>query len=105
MDRELYPNPPKDKRTYGWHTDDRNRWSLWTELQEAVQSRLLTVPSERGLAQFFGVIRNPQKRGRIEATSGANDDYPFAVGGCWQMRKYAGRGVGSGRGVAMPRWV
>ena len=105
MDRELYPNPPKDKRTYGWHTDDRNRWSLWTELQEAVQSRLVTVPSERGLAQFFGVIRNPQKRGRIEATSGANDDYPFAVGGCWQMRKYAGRGVGSGRGVAMPRWV
>lgn len=106
LDRQLYPNPPEGKRTYGWHTDDRNRWTLWTELQQAVEARLITVPSERGLSQFFSVVRNPEKSGRIEAMTGANDDYPFAVGGCWQMRKYATAGyVRRAKPLALPRVI
>ena len=73
----------------GWHTDERNRWLLWGELIEAVNSRLITVPSDDGLSQFYSVIRNPEKDGRIEAASGAHDDYPMAVGIAWQMRRFA----------------
>ena len=79
----------------GWHTDERNRWLLWGELIEAVNARLVTVPSEDGLAQFYSVIRNPEKDGRIEGATGAHDDYPMAVGIAWQMRRYA-RPVGRG---------
>ena len=79
----------------GWHTDERNRWLLWGELIEAVNARLVTVPSDDGLAQFYSVIRNPEKDGRIEGARGAHDDYPMAVGIAWQMRRYA-RPVGRG---------
>ena len=79
----------------GWHTDERNRWLLWGELIEAVNARLVTVPSEDGLSQFYSVIRNPEKDGRIEGARGAHDDYPMAVGIAWQMRRYA-RPVGRG---------
>jgi len=47
------------------------------------------VPSGDGLSQFFTVIRNPDKRGRIEAQSGTHDDYPMAVGIAWQLRQSA----------------
>ncbi len=77
----------------GWHTDEKNRYLLWGELIEAVRSRLIVVPSREGLAQFTTVIRNPEKGGRIEAMQGTHDDYPTAVGGAWQMRKYAHGGV------------
>jgi hypothetical protein len=70
----------------GWHTNERTRLDLWGDLLEAVGKRLLTVPSQAGLAQFYSVIRNPKKEGRIEAQEGAKDDYPFAVAGAWQLR-------------------
>ena len=74
---------------WGWRTDERTRFLLWGELREAVQQRLITVPAEDGLSQFFGVILNPSKGGRPEAMAGAHDDYPMAVGGAWQLRKQA----------------
>ena len=79
----------RESEKAGWHTDERNRWLLWGELIEAVNARLVTVPSENGLAQFYSVIRNPEKEGRIEGARGAHDDYPMAVGIAWQMRRYA----------------
>ena len=79
----------------GWHTDERTRWVLWGELIEAVNARLVTIASDDGLAQFYSVIRNPEKDGRIEGATGAHDDYPMAVGIAWQMRRYA-RPVGRG---------
>ena len=85
-----YPNLfYRDDDKPGWLTDERNRWLLWGELNEAVSSRLITIPNEDGLAEFYSVIRNPDKDGRIEAQSGAHDDYPTAVGIAWQMRKLA----------------
>lgn len=73
----------------GWHTNEGNRLGLWGNLVEAVGQRLITVPSTAGLAQFYRVIRNPKKEGRIEAQAGAKDDYPNAVGGCWALRHRA----------------
>ena len=79
----------RDEGKAGWHTDERSRYFLWNDLIEAVWSRLVTVPSASGLAQFYSVIRNPEKNGRIEAQKGAHDDYPLAMGIAWQMRKHA----------------
>ena len=73
----------------GWHTDGSNRYLLWGELMEGVNTRTVTVFSILGLSQFTSVIRNPDKNGRIEAEQGAHDDYPFAFGIAWQMRKHA----------------
>lgn len=79
----------------GWHTDEKTRYFLWGELIEAIQSRLIIILSKDGLAQFFTVIRNPDKQGRIEGMEGTHDDYPLAVGIAWQMRKYVSTGVAS----------
>ena len=85
----------RDSDHPGWHTYDTagmaggSRYVLWGDLIEAVHSRAITVPNGDGLSQFFTVIRNPDKRGRIEAQSGTHDDYPMAVGIAWQMRQYA----------------
>ena len=87
----------------GWHTDERARWILWGELMLAVKDRQLTVYNEAGLAQFYSVIRNPNKGDRFEAMGGSHDDYPFAVGGAWQMRKHVYSGGGGGTGTPRPR--
>jgi hypothetical protein len=73
----------------GWHTDEKTRYILWGELIQAVKDRLIVIPNREGLIQFTSVIRNPDKGGRIEAMTGAHDDYPLAVGIAWQMRKEA----------------
>ena len=97
----LYHRENDAKKPEGWHTDEKNRHVLWGELQEAVKAGHLRVWNEAGLAQFYDVIRNVDKGGRAEAISGGHDDYPFAVGGCWQMRIVAG---GSGGPIVqLPR--
>lgn len=82
----------------GWLTNASNRDcnnpdSLWNVLIEAVQARAITVPNERGLQQFFEVVRNAQKAGRIEALQGGHDDYPIACAIALQARRYAGQGI------------
>ena len=53
-----------------------------------------------GIDQFYAVIRNPKKNGRIEGQAGAHDDYPLAVGIAWQLRRFA---QASGRNVYGPQ--
>ena len=90
--RKLYY---RDSDHPGWHTYDSagmssgSRYVLWGDLIEAIHLRAITIPNGEGLSQFFTVIRNPDKRGRIEAQSGTHDDYPMAVGIAWQLRQYA----------------
>ena len=85
----------RDSDHPGWHTYDTagmsggSRYVLWGDLIEAIHNRSITIPNPEGLSQFFTVIRNPEKRGRIEAQHGTHDDYPMAVGMAWQMRQYA----------------
>ena len=85
----------RDEGKPGWHTDEFSRYELWGDLMSGVSSRLFTIPSSEGLSQFYTVIKNPEKRGRIEAQAGAHDDYPLAMGIAWQLRRYA-RPAGSG---------
>ena len=68
----------------GWHTDRRSRRILWTDLREAVAARQLIIPNKMGLSQFYTVIRDPV-HDSVGAMSGANDDYPVAVGIALQM--------------------
>jgi hypothetical protein len=93
----------RDDDKPGWHTDERSRYLLWGELIEAVNSRLITIASEPGLSQFYSVIRNPNKNGRIEGQSGTHDDYPLAVGIAWQLRRYA-QAVGRARDDDANTW-
>jgi|TARA_Y100000310_G_scaffold138386_1_gene137386 hypothetical protein len=86
-------------RKVGWHTDNVSRWILWGELIEAVNARLVEIPNGAGLDQFSSVIRNPEKDGKIEALSGAHDDYPTAIGITWQMRKHTFAASNSGTSV------
>ena len=85
----------RDEGKPGWHTDEFSRYELWGDLMSGISSRLFTIPSSEGLSQFYTVIKNPEKRGRIEAQQGAHDDYPLALGIAWQLRRYA-RPAGSG---------
>ena len=90
--RKLYY---RDSDHPGWHTYDSagmssgSRYVLWGDLIEAIHLRAITIPNGEGLSQFLAVIRNPAKRGRIEAQSGTHDDYPMAVGIAWQLRQFA----------------
>ena len=93
----------RDSDKAGWHTDERSRYVLWGELIEAVNARLITIASDEGLAQFYSIIRNPQKNGRIEGQTGAHDDYPLAVGVAWQLRRQA-QPVGKLRDTSMSSW-
>ncbi len=74
----------------GWHTGVHNRNYMWGELAEAIHGRALTIPNEKGLAQFYSVIRNAKKAGRVEAQRGRHDDYPLALSLAWQMTKQPG---------------
>lgn len=83
----------------GWHTGPGptgTRWLLWGDLQVAVDKRGIVIPSKEGLGQFFTVIRNPEKQGRIEGMAGSHDDYPLACGIAIQMLKFKGQGSGKG---------
>jgi len=75
----------------GWHTNELTRHLLWGDGQEAVRDRLLSVPAADGIAQFYDVIRDPNKQGRIQAVEGGHDDYPFSVCGAWAIRAQATR--------------
>lgn len=72
---------------WGWHTDERSRWDLWGDFIDAVNAGIVKVFNEKGLGQFFSVIKNPDKRGKPEAMAGAHDDYPMAVALAYRARK------------------
>ena len=86
----------------GWHTGPTTRSLLWGDLQEAVSARAVMIPSDTGLGQFFTVIRNPDKQGRIEGMAGTHDDYPMAMGIAVQMLKF--RAPASGDLLEGWRW-
>lgn len=91
------------RRQEGWHTDEVSRRLLWNELKMAVRSGQIHIPNEAGIDQFASVYRNPKNRGRDEHLGGANDDYPFAVGICWQMREMVFSFTEVDSGTILPR--
>jgi len=58
------------------------RTELWGKLVPAINNGQITIYNKQGLLQFYDIIRNAAKEGRIEAKSGRNDDYPMTVGIC-----------------------
>lgn len=90
-----------EKGRPGWHTWDTqghpkgSRFQIWGDLIEAINHRRITIFNEEGLAQFFTVIRNPDKNGRIEAQQGAHDDYPMAMVIAYQLKDQARPAAGA----------
>ena len=66
----------------GWHSGEKTRFELFGVLIPAVNNRQITIYNKDGIKQFYDVIRNASKNGRIEAMGGRHDDYPIAVGIC-----------------------
>lgn len=87
----------------GWHTDGASRWTLWGDLKAGIKAGQFKIPNEQGLQQFYRIIMNPDAGGRDEASRGANDDYPTAMGIAWQMRKQVLSGYSGGTVVQMQR--
>ena len=63
------------------------RISMWGHLIPAINNRQITSYNPSGIRQFYDIIRNSEKNGRIEAMPGRNDDYPTMVAICWFKRK------------------
>ena len=59
------------------------RIDLFGQLIPAINNYQIIIYNIDGLRQFFDVIRNAAKEGRIEAKQGRHDDYPIVVGICW----------------------
>jgi len=75
------------KTKVGWHTDERTRVDLWGGLMSAINSgQIPSIPNPDGKRQFYDIIRNSLKNGRIEARRSRHDDYPMTVGICWAKR-------------------
>jgi len=69
------------------------RTELWGELIPAINNRQIVIHNLQGLRQFFDIVRNAAKEGRIEAKSGRHDDYPMAVAICWYKKDEVKIGV------------
>ena len=59
------------------------RTDLFGHLVPAINNRQIVIYNAAGLQQFYDMIRNSAKEGRIEAKAGRHDDYPITVGICW----------------------
>lgn len=80
------PSPPytdEDISKFGFTTEEKSRGDLFGLLIPAINDYQIKMYNQQGLSQFYGIIRNAAKNGRIEAMSSKHDDYPVAVGICW----------------------
>ena len=69
------------------------RIDLFGHLVPAINNRQIVIYNAAGLQQFYDMIRNTAKEGRIEAKGGRNDDYPITVGICWLKRNEVSVGI------------
>jgi len=76
----------ENKTKIGWHTEERSRFDLFGGLIPAINNRQITIFNSSGLKQFYDIIRNIDKNGRIEAMGARHDDYPVAVGIAWAKK-------------------
>ena len=63
-----------------------SRTDLFGGLIAGINNNQITIYNSEGIKQFYDVIRNVKKEGRIEALSGRHDDYPITVGICWAKK-------------------
>ena len=72
-----------DLRRVGFFTDDKHRGDLFGALIPAINDYQIKIYNQQGLKQFYGIIRNANNKGKIEAMSSQHDDYVIATGICW----------------------
>ena len=77
-----YENDKRVDGKEGIRTGPATRIEIYGAVIPAVNNHQVIIYNKEGLKQFYDVIRNPEKNGRIEARRGGNDDYPVAVGIC-----------------------
>lgn len=73
----------RSKDKLGFHTGDQSRWDIFGQLIPAINDGQIRIYNKDGLDQFYGMIRNMRKKGKIEAQSSKHDDYVMAVGIAW----------------------
>lgn len=71
----------------GFNTNEKSRVDLFGALMPAINDLQLRIYNEQGLKQFYNMIRNANKGGKIEAQSGTHDDYVMMVGICHLKEK------------------
>uniref|UniRef100_A0A6H1ZGP7 Putative terminase n=2 Tax=viral metagenome TaxID=1070528 RepID=A0A6H1ZGP7_9ZZZZ len=76
----------REIRRVGFWTDEKSRADLFGSLIASINTFQITLYNEEGLRQFYFMIRNVAKGGKIEASSGKHDDYVITVGLCWLKR-------------------
>ncbi|KKM93992.1 hypothetical protein LCGC14_1202750 [marine sediment metagenome] len=72
-----------DLRRVGFFTDEKHRGDLFGSLIPAINDYQIKIYNQQGLKQFYGIIRNANNKGKIEAMSSQHDDYVIAAGICW----------------------
>ena len=72
-----------DLKRIGFFTDEKHRGDLFGSLIPAINDYQIKIYNQQGLKQFYGIIRNANKQGKIEAMSSQHDDYVISVGICW----------------------
>jgi hypothetical protein len=82
-----YQDKAKTKIGYKTVGGETGRDALWGSLIPAINNRQVIVYNKLGVMQFYDVIRNAEKGGRIEAMAGRHDDYPMALAIAWFKRK------------------
>lgn len=77
------------KEKWGIEVKEYNREIIWGGAMNAMNDGTLRTPSREGIEQLESLIRNIDKRGRVEAQRGAHDDYPSAMALAWYIRDKA----------------
>jgi hypothetical protein len=81
-----YQDKAKIKIGYRTTGGETGRNALWGSLIPAINNKQIIVYNKEGLLQFYDVIRNADKGGRIEAMANRHDDYPMALAIAWYKR-------------------
>ncbi len=78
-----YQDKEKKKPGFRTGTGETGRDALWGGLMPAINNKQILIYNKQGLLQFYDVIRNAEKNGRIEAMASRHDDYPMALAIAW----------------------
>ncbi len=66
----------------GFNTNEKSRTDLFGALIPGINDFQLRIYNEQGLRHFYNMIRNSNKKGKIEAMSSTHDDYVIMTGIC-----------------------
>ena len=82
----LYEQHDKDGQPngkLGWDTNTATRPKMLQELQECINSKLITLYDEPTITELFSFIIS--KNGKPEAEKSAHDDLVMSLAGVWQL--------------------